>query len=63
MASPVLMKVPTGHNNDLADDLLAHMLECDRCLDPLDCHCGIFEALSSQIADLGGAQKPALYAI
>ena len=63
MASPVLIKIPSAHQNHLADDLLAHMLGCDLCLDPVDCHCGIFEALSGQISSQGGASKPALYAI
>ena len=63
MASPVLIKMPSDLQNDLADDLLAHMLDCDRCLDPVDCKCEIFEAWSKKISDQGGAFKPALFAI
>lgn len=63
MASPVLIKIPSDYQNDLADDLLAHMLDCDRCLDPVDCHCGIFEALSGEIANQGGASKAMVYAV
>jgi hypothetical protein len=48
--------------DDLCDRLLAHMLECDSCLNP-ECNCSVSEGLSAQIAREGGAAGPAVYSI
>lgn len=47
--------------DDLCDRLLAHMLECDDCLNP-ESKCSVYEALAAQINSEGGAPAPAVYA-
>ena len=65
--APVYLGEPLGQHDrsadELCDDLLTHMLECDRCLDPSDCECSVFEALQTEIIAKGGAKKPDVYAV
>ena len=65
MASPATAYLgePLGRLADeLSNDLLTHMLECDHCLDPIEHACGIFHSFQSEIAAKGGATSSVAFA-
>jgi len=49
--------------DELADELLGHMLECGCCLNPVACSCPIYRDFQAMIGLKGTATKPALYAV
>jgi hypothetical protein len=49
--------------DDLADELLVHMLDCELCLDPGQPECTVCAGLQSRIGALGGAATAAVFAI
>jgi hypothetical protein len=65
MASPAtayLEKPLRRLADELSNDLLTHMLECDRCLDPMEHACGIFNSFQSKIVAKGGATSSVAFA-
>lgn len=52
-----------AHPNDLCNDLLVHMLDCDLCLDPEQPECPVCAGLQSRIKAQGGATAGVLFAL
>lgn len=49
--------------DDLCDELLAHMLDCELCLNPDQPECSVCAGLQSRIGALGGATTAVVFAI
>ena len=49
--------------DDLADELLVHMLDCELCLDPGHPECPVCAGLQTRISTLGGARTGVVFAI
>jgi len=49
--------------DDLCDQLLVHMLDCDLCLDPEQPECQVCAGLQSRIRAQGGAATGLVFAI
>jgi hypothetical protein len=47
---------------ELCDQLLAHMLECDLCLDPEQPTCAVCVSLQSQVKAEGGPSRGVVFA-
>ena len=65
--APVYLGEPLGKlarsADELCDDLLMHMLDCDRCLDPQDGQCIGRDGIQTQLSASGGATKGCIYTI
>jgi hypothetical protein len=48
--------------NDLCNELLAHMLECEVCLDPAQPECAVCMSLQSEIRAQGGPAAGVVFA-
>jgi len=50
-------------SDELCDELLCHMLECESCLDPVVSACPVYRNFQALLRLKGSAAQPALYAV
>jgi hypothetical protein len=64
-ALPLADRLPgsEARPDDLCNDLLVHMLDCDLCLDPEQPECPVCTGLQSRIKAQGGATAGVLFAL